>query len=104
MPIGQQILPIFPAPPRPPPGGVWTLEYGNQLNRWLENVTNILSGFTYGRFSGILLADTFPTSGYGLRAGEVFANDGVLTVVRPDDIWAGGFLVTTGLGTLTVTT
>lgn len=99
--VQTQLIPIFPAPPRPPPQG-WTPDYGNQLNRWLENVTNILSGFTYGRFSGMLLAPTFPTSGYGLRAGEVFANDGILTVVRPDDIWAGGFTMSVGIGTLTV--
>lgn len=97
----NQLIPIFPAPPRPPPGG-WTPDYGNQLNRWLENVTAILSNFTYGRFSGMMLADTFPTSGYGLRAGEVFANDGVLTVVRPDDIWIGSFAVTGSVGTITV--
>ena len=95
------LVPIFPAPPRPPPGG-WTESYGNELNRWLENVTRQLSGFTYGKFSGMLLADTFPTSGYGLRAGEVFANDGVLTMVREDDIWIGSFAVTSSVGTITV--
>jgi hypothetical protein len=100
MPTNQ--IPIIPAPPRPPPSG-WTSDYGNELNRWLTNVSEILTGFTYGRFSGIMLASTFPTSGYGLRAGEVFANDGILTVVQEDDIWAGGFAVTMELGTLTVT-
>lgn len=96
-----QLVPIFPAPPRPPPQG-WTPDYGNQLNRWLENVTNTLTGFAYGRFSGMLLASTFPTSGYGLRAGEVFANNGILTMVRVDDIWLGAFSVTGAVGTLTV--
>lgn len=102
MPAGTTLTPIFPAPPRPP-SGQWTEDYGNQLNRWLQNVTDQLGGFGYGRFSGMLLASTFPTSGYGLRAGEVFANDGILTVVRPDDIWMGSFAVTAGIGTLTVT-
>jgi len=95
------LISIFPAPPRPPASG-WNENYGNELNRWLENVTNTLSGFTYGKFSGMLLADTFPTSGYGLRAGEVFANDGVLTMVRVDDIWMGSFAVTGSVGTITV--
>ncbi len=95
------LIPIFPAPPRPPASG-WSESYGNELNRWLENVTKQLTGFTYGRFSGMMLADTFPTSGYGLRAGEVFANDGVLTVVREDDIWIGSFAVTGSVGTITV--
>ena len=95
------LVPIFPAPPRPPASG-WSESYGNELNRWLANVTDTLTGFTYGRFSGMLLADTFPTSGYGLRAGEVFANDGILTVVRPDDIWIGSFAVASSVGTITV--
>ncbi len=95
------LVPIFPAPPRPPAGG-WTESYGNELNRWLANVTETLGGFTYGRFSGMMLATTFPTSGYGLRAGEVFANDGVLTMVRVDDIWIGSFAVTGSVGTITV--
>lgn len=94
--------PIFPAPPRPP-DGQWNADYGNQLNRWLQNTIDQLSGFTYGRFGGIMLAPTFPTSGYGLRAGEVFANDGILTVVRTDDIWLGSFAIDVGLGSVTVT-
>jgi hypothetical protein len=95
------LVPIFPAPPRPPASG-WNESYGNELNRWLSNVTAQLSGFTYGKFSGILLASTFPTSGYGLKAGEVFANAGILTVVREDDIWLGSFAVTGSVGTITV--
>jgi hypothetical protein len=98
---GTPLIPIFPAPPRPPPQG-WTPDYGNQLNRWLQNVTDTFAAFTYGKFSGILLAPTFPTSGYGLRAGEVFANAGILTVVRPDDIWVGGLTATCQVGTITV--
>jgi len=94
---------IIPPPPRPPPGGEWTVDYGNQLNRWLENLARIVGGVNYGRFNGIYLASSFPTSGYGLYPGEVFANDGILTVVRPDDIWLGSFAVGAELGTLTVT-
>lgn len=94
---------IIPPPPRPPEGGMWTPDYGNQLNRWLENLAQVFGGIRYGRFSGMYLApESFPTSGYGLRPGEVFLNDGVLTAVRPDDIWAGGFAVRAELGTLTV--
>jgi hypothetical protein len=99
--MAQQLIPIFPAPPRPPAEG-WTPDYGNQLNRWLANISEQFVQFTYLKASGLLLADTFPTSGYGLRAGEVFANDGVLTVVRPDDIWMGAFTVTGSVGTITV--
>ena len=98
---GTPLVPIFPAPPRPPPQG-WTPDYGNQLNRWLTNITDQLAGFTYGRFSGMLAAETFPTSGYGLRTGEVFANDGILTVVQADGAYLGSFAVTGSVGTLTV--
>jgi hypothetical protein len=99
---GTPLIPIFPAPPRPPPQG-WTPDYGNQLNRWLENITNQLSGFTYGRFNGMMLATTFPTSADGLRVGEVFTNGNVLTVVRANDAWVFGVSATTGLGSVTVT-
>ena len=96
--------PIIPPPPRPSREG-WTEGYGNELNRWLENTIRQLTGFTYGRFSGLYLApESFPTSGGGLKPGEVFSNGGVLTWVQEGDIWAGGFGISAELGTLTVTT
>ena len=71
----------------------------------LENTVRQLTGFTYGRFSGMYLApESFPTSGSGLKPGEVFSNDGVLTWVQEGDIWAGGFALEAELGTLTVVT
>jgi hypothetical protein len=82
---------------------MFTQDWVNELNRWLTGLSEQQAGFIYARLNGMFLATTFPTSGYGLRAGEVFANDGILTVVREDDIWAGGFAITTELGTLTVT-
>ena len=91
---------IIPAPPRA--DETYSLGYMNQLNRWLENLARVFFGIHYGRFNGIYLA-AYPTSGYGLKPGEVFANDGILTVVREDDIWAGGFAVSADLGTVTVT-
>lgn len=88
------------APPRPPPE--WSAEFGQQLLRWLQTLEQVLSGVSYGRFSGLFLPG-FPTSGYNLRAGEVFANNGVLTLVREDDIWAGGFAILVSVGSVTVT-
>ena len=49
-----------------------------------------------------MLFRSFPTSGYGLRTGEVFANDGILTVVQADGAYLGSFAVTGSVGTLTV--
>lgn len=92
---------IIPAPPRAPDPP--TPAYFNELNRWLDNLQRIVSGVSFVRANGLFLTSNFPTSGYGLRAGEVFANDGVLTLVREDDIWAGAFAVSAELGTLTVT-
>ncbi len=95
------ILPIFPAPPRPPARG-WTPDYGNQLNRWLQNVTDTLSGFTYGKFSGMMLASTFPRGAYGLRVGEGYLNGRVLTFVLEGDIGLSTVSATASVGSVTV--
>lgn len=96
---------IIPVPPRPPRSNDEVPNYRRELNRFLEFMQRYLGSPFYLRGTGLyFLPGSLSTTGYGLQAGEVFANDGVLTVVRPDDIWAGGFAITTGLGTLTVTT
>lgn len=95
--------PTIPAAPRPV--AQWTVEYGNQLYRWLTGLQNYYSGFQYLRGSGLFFAlGSLAETGYGLRPGMVFSNAGVLTVVREDDIWVGSLAVQTGLGTVTVTT
>lgn len=94
---------ILPAPPRPP--REYTPEYGNQLYRWMESLARHTQSVYYLRGSGLYLSpDSLPTSGYGLKPGEVFANAGILTVVREDDIWLGSQSATGSVGTLTVTT
>lgn len=95
-------IPILPAPPRPPPSG-WTQEYGNELNRWLTNVSGVLTGFSYGRFSGTFLATTFPRGAYGLYVGEGYLNGRVLTFVLEGDIGLSTVYATGAVGTLTVT-
>lgn len=92
--------PIQPAPPRPPRDEL-TVEWANQLTRWLENQLR-LGQFPYLRGSGLFLVD-LPTSGYALKPGTVFSNGGVLTIVQVGDIWIGGQPIAAGLGTLTVT-
>lgn len=94
---------ILPAPPRVPAEG-WTADYGNQMNRWLQSLSLQLAGISYLRGSALYLSpESMHTSGYGLKPGEVFANAGILTMVRADDIWAGSFEITGEVGTLTVT-
>lgn len=98
----QQIL---PAPPRAPwdAEGI-TPDYLNQLTRWLENFARLMTGTPHLSLSGLYFPPgSLATTGYGLKPGEVFANDGILTVVQEGDIWAGGFAVSVGLGSVTVT-
>lgn len=94
--------PILPAPPRAPKEV--SIEWANQQARWLEALERYLSGTPYFSLAGIYFpAGALATSGYGLKPGEVFANDGILTVVREGDIWAGGFAVSVSVGSVTVT-
>lgn len=102
----RAVVPIIPAPPRPPdnPDPTNLRNYTNELTRWLENLSRQVGGITYLRGGSLYLApESFPTSGDGLKPGEVFSNDGVLTWVRPGDIWLGDFSLSAELGTLTVT-
>ena len=92
--------PIQPAPPRPP--DEFTAAWANQLTRWLQDQLR-LNEFPYLRGSGLYLLN-LPTSGYGLKPGEVFSRAGVLTIVREDDIWLGSVTATGSIGTVTVTT
>lgn len=102
--VNQNKAVILPQVPQPPRDGTWTAEYGRELTRWLLNFERIFTNPFYLRGNGLFFPDgALATSGYGLRVGEVFSNAGVLTVVRPDDIWAGGFAVTGAVGTITVT-
>ena len=103
MPTPQQaVIAVLPAPPRPP--AEYTYEFGMEMNRWLCHVAAMLTGTNYLRGGGLSLApESFPTSGAGLKPGEVFSNDGVLTWVQVGDIWIGGLAIEAELGTLTVT-
>ena len=92
-------LTVLKAPPR------WTGQdeggYRNELNRWFQSVYESITGVTYLRGNGIALYG-FPTSGYMLQPGEVFSNGGVLTIVQPGDIWAGGMSIGCVVGSVTV--
>ena len=92
--------PILPAPPRPQ--AEFTIDYSNQLYRWLDGLARLVAGVNYGRFSGLYLPG-LPTSGYGLIEGEVFSNGGILTIVQADDIWSGSLTTTGEVGDVTVT-
>ncbi len=92
---------VLPPPPRPQPQ--FSYDYANQMNRWLTALQEQLQGVYYLRGGGLWLSpDSLPVSGYGLKPGEVFANDGILTMVRVGDVWAGGELVTVSVGDVVV--
>ena len=102
MAVANPNPPTLPAAPRPT--ATWSVEYGNQLYRWLTSLQNYYGGFPYLRGSGLFfLPGSLPETGYGLVPGMVFSNAGVLTVVREDDIWVGSLSATGAVGTVTVT-
>lgn len=91
---------IQPGVPRAP--DIFTRDWANQLTRWLENLQRV-GAFSLLRGSGIYLVG-LPSSGSGLKPGEVFSNGGVLTIVREGETWLGSVSTTTAIGTLTVST
>jgi hypothetical protein len=93
-------LTVLKAPPRYT--GQADNDYHNELNRWFQSLYDYTSGVTYLRGNGLFLPN-LPTSGYLLKAGEVFSNGGVLTIVRDGDIWAGGMSIGCAVGSVTVT-
>lgn len=93
-------VPIIPAPPRPP--SIWTLDYGNQLVRWLQNFADQLTGVYLLRGSGLFLPG-LPKSAYGLKVDMVWNNDGVLTLVQDGDIAFSPVTAAGAVGTITVT-
>lgn len=93
---------MIPAPPRMPEKP--DAAYFSELNRWLQGLVQIVGDAHYVRATGLFFPEnSLPTNGYNLKPGEVFSNDGVLTMVQEGDIWMGTLSATTGLGTLTVT-
>ena len=92
--------PIAPAAPRAPTE--FTQEWAMQLNRWIENYTR-LAAFPAVLRGGRLYLPDLPTNAYGLNVGEVFSNNGILTIIREGDAYIGPIVSKTELGTLRVT-
>lgn len=96
----QQLI-VLQAPPRYT--GQDPQDYANAVNLWLANLYRYVTGVVYLRGNGLFFPPpALPTSGFGLFAGEVFSNGGVLTIVAVDDIWAGGGAIGTAVGSVTV--
>lgn len=92
------LVPIFPAVPRP-----GSADYPQQLTRWLQNTIDQLTGFTYVRLNGLMLASTFPQTGVGLKPGEVFLDGDILRVVKLGGAYLSSVSATAAVGTITVT-
>lgn len=92
---------VRPAPPRAPDD--YDRDWAAQLNRWLQTISDDLSGYLYLRISGMYFPNP-PTSAAGLPDWAVFSNVGVLTFVLPGHEYISGVSASTGLGTPTVHT
>ena len=92
---------IIPAPPRPP-ASAEPREYFNQLTRWLTNLAALDSSIHYLRGNGLYLPGLV-LSAYNLKPGEVWDNDGILTIVHSGDVGLSGVSSTSAVGSVTVT-
>lgn len=92
--------PIITAPPRvvTEPDRQWA----DNLVRWLERFVVEQRGAGALR-GGTLYLSNLPSNGFCLKAGEVFENNGILTIVRENDIWTGPLSTTVTAGAVTVT-
>lgn len=87
----------------PRPTKDYDVTYMNHLVRELRqafdsaNDPSLLKG-------GELYLDNLPTLGAGLRVGYVFADSGVLKIVRENDVFADTFPITVSVGTVSVST
>ena len=72
------------------------------LLRTLETVLERLS-FPLVVRGGRLYLTNLPSNGSGLVTGEVFEDNGILKIVRSEDVFAGSLVGTGAVGTVTVT-
>ena len=96
----EPAVPIIPAPPRPPEE--YSLRFGNELYRWLQNFADQITGVYLLRGSGLYLPE-ITKSAYGLKVDMVWSNKGVLTLVRTGDVGLSTVSAAGGVGTITVT-
>ena len=91
---------IQPAPPRAPRD--YTIDWADQLNRWLINYVRI-AGFPAVLRGGRLVLPSLPASGYGLIVGEVYRDGDVLRIVLEGGAYMQSVVAAGSVGTLTVT-
>ena len=94
---------VIPIPRLPRPTGEVTQIYIDQLVSAIEALTDVLSSEQPRRFAELSLSD-LQGHGDGLRIDEIFQDSGILKIVRSEDRFAGSFVSTTAIGTVTVST
>ena len=87
----------------PRPSRDWDHSYMNNLVRALQQAFDTTSNPSLLK-GGELYLNNLPTLGAGLREGYVFADSGVLKIVRANDVFADTFPITVSVGTVSVST
>lgn len=95
---GNQPLPRFPAAPR-----AYSTAYFNRLVSLLDQLTRQLQSRRRIEVTQINMSQC-PSTGAGLREGDIFCADGVLHIVQPDKGYPESLMMTASVGTVTVTT
>lgn len=93
----RALLPALPQAADAGPDKQWADELIKQLYLALSQVRSP-SAFR----TSILTLQDCPVSGYGLAEGDVWADNGVLKIVRATDIFAPSFSTLGRFGTVTV--
>jgi hypothetical protein len=93
----------FKAPALPIPTKEYDMVYFTQLIRSLAVYFNHIDSRASVTFDAITLTN-LPTSGYNLRIGTVYQDNGVLKIVIAGIGYAGSVSATGSVGTVTIVT
>ena len=94
--VDKQLLPVLPIAP-----AEYDIAYMESLIRTIE--LYFLQAEEPGNMRASTMAATeLPTTGGGLRVGDIFDDDGTLRIVRSGDAFRGTTVGTTAVGTVTV--
>ena len=94
---------LFKAPALPIPSKEYDMVYFTQLIRSIAVYFNHIDSTASVTFDAITLTN-LPTSGYNLRIGTVYQDNGVLKVVIAGIGYAGSVSATGSVGTVTIVT
>jgi hypothetical protein len=93
----KSVTPIFPEAPRE-----YTVRWGNELVRSLDQLVTLLRNPGEGRFTAVSITN-IPDSDFGLEAGSLFRQGNQVYIALLNQPYARGLAATARLGTVTVT-